>query len=85
MSTGMKLSDQLTQWRAERPSEWKMDEFIRLAKELEGSTYGYKFYDRGVLRDCSIVISNPDSEGYVVVEDITATYHLIDNKSVQKK
>jgi|GEM_PF-4900611 len=85
MSTGMKLSDHLKQWRAERPSEWKMDEFIRLAIELEGSAYGYKFYDRGVLRSCSIVISQPDSEGFILVEDTTSTYHLVDNKSVHKK
>lgn len=30
-----KLSEQLRYWRAERPDEWKMDEFIRQAKELE--------------------------------------------------
>lgn len=30
-----KLSDDLRYWRAERPDEWKMDEFIRRAVELE--------------------------------------------------
>ena len=30
-----KLSEQLRYWRAERPDEWKMDEFIRQAKDLE--------------------------------------------------
>lgn len=29
------LSEQLKEWRAERPDEWKMDEFIREAKALE--------------------------------------------------
>jgi len=29
------LSEQLKQWRIDRPDEWKMDEFIRQAKELE--------------------------------------------------
>lgn len=30
-----KLSEQMQYWRAERPDEWKMDEFIRQAKKLE--------------------------------------------------
>jgi len=30
-----KLSEQLKDWRADRPDEWKMDEFIRQAKEIE--------------------------------------------------
>ena len=29
------LSENLQYWRAERPSEWKMDEFINGAKRLE--------------------------------------------------
>lgn len=31
----IKLSKHLGQWRAERPSEWLMDEFINKAKALE--------------------------------------------------
>ena len=31
----IKLSDDLKYWRAERPSEWKMDEFIRKAEKME--------------------------------------------------
>lgn len=31
----MILSEDLKYWRAERPDEWKMDEFIRKAVELE--------------------------------------------------
>lgn len=31
----MKLSDDLQYWRAERPDEWTMDEFIRKAKRME--------------------------------------------------
>ena len=31
----MKLSEHLKQWRIERPDEWKMDEFIRGAVDLE--------------------------------------------------
>lgn len=31
----MKLSDNLKYWRAERPDEWTMDEFIRKAKKME--------------------------------------------------
>jgi hypothetical protein len=31
----VKLSEDLEYWRAERPSEWLMDEFIRGAKDLE--------------------------------------------------
>lgn len=31
----MKLSEMLAMWRAERPDEWRMDEFIRMAKKLE--------------------------------------------------
>jgi len=29
------LSEELKKWRAERPDEWKMDEFIRKAESLE--------------------------------------------------
>jgi hypothetical protein len=29
------LSENLQYWRAERPSEWKMDEFINGAKRME--------------------------------------------------
>jgi hypothetical protein len=32
-----KLSEKLAYWRAERPDEWIMDEFIREAKKLEDS------------------------------------------------
>jgi len=31
----MKLSVELGKWRADRPDEWKMDEFIRNAAKLE--------------------------------------------------
>ena len=31
----MKLSEQLKAFRADRPDEWTMDEFIRCAKNLE--------------------------------------------------
>jgi exonuclease VII small subunit len=31
----MKLSEELKHWRIERPDEWKMDDFIRKAQELE--------------------------------------------------
>jgi len=31
----MKLSEELEKWRADRPDEWKMDEFIRNADALE--------------------------------------------------
>ena len=31
----MELSKELKLWRIERPSEWKMDEFIRKAEQLE--------------------------------------------------
>ena len=31
----MKLSERLQRFRADRPDEWTMDEFIREAKELE--------------------------------------------------
>lgn len=31
----MKLSEDLRYWRAERPDEWTMDEFIRKADKLE--------------------------------------------------
>lgn len=35
------LSDKLKDWRAERPDEWTMDEFIRDAIRLEGLVTGY--------------------------------------------
>jgi hypothetical protein len=31
----MPLSEHLKSWRAERPDEWTMDEFIRKAERLE--------------------------------------------------
>ena len=33
----MKLSDDLRKWRAERPDEWTMDRFIRMAENLENA------------------------------------------------
>jgi len=36
------LSEQLEYWRAERPSEWLMDEFIRDAKKLEQTITQYR-------------------------------------------
>ena len=35
------LSDKLKFWRAERPDEWTMDEFIRDATRLEGLVTDY--------------------------------------------
>jgi len=35
----MKLSERLKSWRAERPDEWTMDEFIRLAEVLEKENF----------------------------------------------
>lgn len=32
-----KLSEHLAKWRADRPDEWQMDEFIREARKLEAS------------------------------------------------
>ena len=31
----MKLSDDLNYWRAERPDEWTMDDFVRKAVRVE--------------------------------------------------
>ena len=31
----MRLSTDLENWRIDRPDEWKMDEFIRKARQLE--------------------------------------------------
>jgi hypothetical protein len=31
------LSEDLKRWRADRPDEWKMDEFIRKAEAMEKS------------------------------------------------
>lgn len=33
----MRLSDELEKWRCDRPDEWKMDEFIRKAREIEAA------------------------------------------------
>ena len=35
------LSDKLKFWRADRPDEWTMDEFIRDATRLEGLITSY--------------------------------------------
>ena len=35
MSRDIKLSDDLKYWRAERPDEWTMDDFVRKARKLE--------------------------------------------------
>lgn len=37
-----KLSERLSMWRADRPDEWTMDEFIRLAKKIEGDLEGMR-------------------------------------------
>lgn len=33
------LSDQLKKWRAQRPDEWRMDEFIKEAEHLENTLF----------------------------------------------
>lgn len=38
----MKLSEDLAYWRAERPDEWTMDDFIRKAKDLENQNENLK-------------------------------------------
>jgi hypothetical protein len=81
----MKLSDKLRQWRADRPDEWKMDEFIRMAEELERDAYTHTFNDTGVRKDCTVIISKPDSDGRIVVEDRFGDYHVISNRDVYLK
>ena len=36
-----KLSEKLKYWRAERPDEWTMDEFIRQSKRMEDAIVGF--------------------------------------------
>ncbi len=52
------LSENLRYWRAERPDEWKMDDFIREADKLELLLArckeaiveaGYEDYDHGLM------------------------------------
>lgn len=81
----MKLSDKLRQWRADRPDEWTMGEFIRLAEELERDTYTHTFNDTGVRKDCSVVVSKPDTNNMIVVEDRFGDYHIISNREVYLK
>ena len=45
-----KLSESLKYWRAERPDEWQMDEFIRNANILESKLYE-KEIDMDVLKN----------------------------------
>lgn len=72
----MKLSEQLRYWRAERPDEWKMDEFIRLAEELEREAFTNTFNDAGARKGCTVLIPNPDRFGMVVIEDRFGEYHI---------
>jgi len=55
--SGLKLSQKLKLFRADRPDEWTMDVFIRHAKELEASI---KQHDLALLK--SIVQEFADSE-----------------------
>ena len=36
-----KLSERLKDWRADRPDEWKMDDFIRQSKRMEDAIVGF--------------------------------------------
>lgn len=47
----MTLSESLKQWRAERPDEWKMDEFIRQAEQMEEDYDNLKAAVNNVLGD----------------------------------
>lgn len=78
----MKLSDKLRQWRADRPDEWTMDEFIRMAEELERDAYTHTFNDTGIRKDCAMIISKPDADGNVVVEDRFGDYRVISSHEV---
>ena len=55
------LSDKLKDWRAERPDEWKMDEFIRDAIRLEGLVTGHLTELRNLQDDIDNIkdIQNP--------------------------
>ena len=59
------LSEHLELWRAERPSEYKMDEFIRDAKDLEE---GMKTIKREIYKqDHSYLITVIDN----IIESLT--------------
>ena len=68
----MILSEELTSWRIDRPDEWKMDEFIQKAKQLEealatlplktqGEPIAWLYRDYGELRVCQYSPSPADS------------------------
>ena len=68
---GKTLSEKLEYWRAERPDEWTMDEFIRDAKKLEAENAKLKQDASKIkveaIREAAIMCC-PVS-GYVVSDD----------------
>jgi len=58
------LSEHLQEWRIERPSEWKMDEFIRLAASLEAQLKeqeDYITHHNDWASACEIAVLNADN------------------------
>lgn len=61
------LSENLKYWRCERPDEWKMDEFIRIATKNELllsrcretiSEAGYEDHDHGLMNEIDEAIAD---------------------------
>ena len=69
----MKLSDRMKAFRADRPDEWQMDEFIRMAEELESDCYTHQYSDYGVMRRCSIALDKRDSVGMLLLLTLTGS------------
>jgi hypothetical protein len=50
----MELSEMMQRWRAERPDEWRMDEFIRQAKSMEESIRAFEIHIDNLRREFPI-------------------------------
>jgi len=72
----MKLSEDLSKWRAERPDEWTMDRFIGKAKNLENDRQAaidviasaidlvrYFYCEAEISNSGEVVIPNKDEDG----------------------
>ena len=69
----MKLSKELEYWRAERPDEWKMEEFLRQAKGLEQENAKLKSklanIEKGINNLDDTLILNKHTDAFIQYRD----------------
>lgn len=67
-----KLSNDLKSWRAERPEEWTMDRFIRVAEQLETDKKKFTNLFIKIKNELQPYKTNPTADHTNVIDHICA-------------